>query len=992
MSDPGTPADHITPYDRLALDEAALISLLASSQPHEGLVEYFGTELHAELAKLARSTTRKRKTRAKPRRRVYVLPGIMGSQLGFIRGGKRPNDILWLDPIDIAFGRLTELKLDDASRVVALGAMNYSYLKITLSLRKAGFDAVLLDYDWRRDIATLGKQLAERLAGDGRDDVALIGHSMGGLVARAALVHAAGKHVSQLIMLGTPNSGSLAAVQALRGTYSVVRKIAMLDLRHDAEYLARHVFASFPGLHELLPANRSVSDLDLFDAAVWPSSGPGPDSTLLRAASGLEQRMAPADARFSMVVGCNRTTATGVALRNGDFEYEYSQQGDGTVPIELARLAGARHSYVECGHSDMPLADKVIAGTVDLLSTGATQRFAAAPPVKRGPLTRVRDTELRAQYQGKIDWPHMTPEQRRLFLDTLNEPPRGRTHARPQRATAARALNVRVCVGDVANARAAATAVAVLRGVPASGAAADIDQRLGGIIGDWLQHRVVSGDAGHVTPIPRSLQRKGRNPRTAYLLVGLGRFDRLSLDVIELAAENLARFSEVPKYRSLATVAWGSHAGIVPADSFAAQLRGFLRARAAGQNGLTRVDLHVLTRADAKAVHTRLRDFVKARPAGLLRLSPLASSRAVAATRSRRVPGTAHLIVAAESRRGAREIWRASLLTGGSSAAIFSQSQEFATAALERLGREFQSESLNAARVKSLGGKLGALTLHPALARALRQARGQALSIVHDAASSRVPWEALNLRGWFPALDGGLSRRYATADLVPARFDASRREQRELSVLLIANPTGDLPGAEAERDRIARILSRTKTARLTEVVGDAATIARVTAEFESGRHDVIHYAGHAHFDDQRPGDGGLALADGELTGAHLSALARLPPLVVFNACESARLRRRGATRRGPGRRGATARAQSIARNLSLAETLLRAGVAHYVGTHWPVEDASASAFASVFYAQLLRGSIGRALVQARRAVLARHSPDWADYIHYGDAEFRLKEP
>ena len=183
--------------------------------------------------------------------------------------------------------------------------------------------------------------------------VALIGHSMGGLVARAALTHAAGKRVSQLIMLGTPNSGSLAAVQALRGTYSVVRKIAMLDLRHDAEYLARNVFASFPGLHELLPANKSVSDLDLFDAAAWPAKGPRPDAAMLRSASGLEQRMAPADARFNMVVGCNRTTATGVALRDGDFEYEYSLQGDGTVPIELARLAGARHSYVECGHSDL---------------------------------------------------------------------------------------------------------------------------------------------------------------------------------------------------------------------------------------------------------------------------------------------------------------------------------------------------------------------------------------------------------------------------------------------------------------------------------------------------------------------------------------------------------------------------------------------------------------------------------------------------------------
>jgi hypothetical protein len=189
--------------------------------------------------------------------------------------------------------------------------------------------------------------------------------------------------------------------------------------------------------------------------------------------------------------------------------------------------------------------------------------------VKRGSLTRVRDAELREQFQGKIDWPHMTPEQRRLFLDTLNEAPRGRAHQRPQRKAAAHPLTIRVVVGDVANARASATAVAMFRGVPASGAAADIDQRLGGVIGDWVQHRVVSGDAGHVTPIPRSLLRKSRHPRTAFLLVGLGRFDRLSLDVIEYAAENLARFAQAPQYRTLATVAWGAAAGIAPADSFA---------------------------------------------------------------------------------------------------------------------------------------------------------------------------------------------------------------------------------------------------------------------------------------------------------------------------------------------------------------------------------------------------------------------------------------
>ena len=542
-----------------------------------------------------------------------------------------------------------------------------------------------------------------------------------------------------------------------------------------------------------------------------------------------------------------------------------------------------------------------------------------------------------------------------------------------------------MCVGDVAKARAAATAVAVLRGVTAGGAAADVDRRLGGVIGDWIDRRVVSAEAGSITPIPRSLQRGQLPGRTAYLLVGLGRFDRLALDVIELAAENLVRFAAAASFRSIATVAWGARAGIDPADSFAAQLRGFLRARVAGNTHLTRIDLHVLTRADAQRVQARLADFASSRPAAGLRLAPLKLQRATAATRSRRVRGTAHLIVAAEARRGARETWRASLLTGSSAAAIFSQSQDFAASALDQLDRAFAAESLDALRVNELGKKLGELVLHPALATALRATRGQALSVVHDAAGSRVPWEALNLRGWFPALDAGLSRRYATADLVPARFDPARRSERELGVLVIANPTGDLPGAETERERIAGILGRSRSIRLTQVSGSAASLARVTAEFESGLHDVIHFAGHAWFDSARPGESGLVLADGELTGAALGALGRLPPLVMFNACESARLRR------GANKIAGTRRAQSIAKNLGLAETLLRAGLAHYVGTHWAVADDSASAFASVFYAQLLRGSIGGALVKARRAIHARRSADWADYVHYGDADFRLKE-
>jgi hypothetical protein len=67
-------------------------------------------------------------------------------------------------------------------------------------------------------------------------------------------------------------------------------------------------------------------------------------------------------------------------------------------------------------------------------------------------------------------------------------------------------------------------------------------------------------------------------------------------------------------------------------------------------------------------------------------------------------------------------------------------------------------------------------------------------------------------------------------------------------------------------------------------------------------------------------------------------------------------------------------------------------VANYVGTYWPVTDTAAVTFSETFYAALLRrNSLGVAVVKARTAIRKLRSIDWADYIHYGDPDFRLKE-
>ena len=62
---------------------------------------------------------------------------------------------------------------------------------------------------------------------------------MGGLVARAALAHKGAERIARVIQLGTPNKGAFVAVQALRGTYPLIRRVAMLDLKHSADELAR---------------------------------------------------------------------------------------------------------------------------------------------------------------------------------------------------------------------------------------------------------------------------------------------------------------------------------------------------------------------------------------------------------------------------------------------------------------------------------------------------------------------------------------------------------------------------------------------------------------------------------------------------------------------------------------------------------------------------------------------------------------------------------
>ena len=421
MISPDSPLDHVTPYDRFAWNDEQIGLWLASGERRRELLAYFGAAEYHALAALARRAQSAPVPDAALR--VLVVPGIMGSQLGLLRPPPLPHDIVWLDPIDIQLGRLATLRVPGAAHIVSLGVVPFSYLRLKLYLRAHGLAAEFHDYDWRLPVAQLGSALAERVRAAGRTRVAIVAHSMGGLVARAALALAGTGSVERLVLLGTPHCGSFAAVQAVRGTYAVVRKVARLAGEASAESLATEVFSTFPSLYDLLPVAAGGGATDLFDARAWPASGPQPRAALMQAALAARQRLAAPDERFVSIVGVGQETVTAVTRRNDDFVYTLTRHGDGTVPATSAALAGVRSAYARVAHSNLTRDPVVAAAVVDMLQRGSTTRLPAAWLSSSRACTQVSDRQLRRSHAQKVDWAALTPEERRVFLQNLNEPP-----------------------------------------------------------------------------------------------------------------------------------------------------------------------------------------------------------------------------------------------------------------------------------------------------------------------------------------------------------------------------------------------------------------------------------------------------------------------------------------------------------------------------------------------------------------------------------------
>ena len=272
---------------------------------------------------------------------------------------------------------------------------------------------------------------------------------------------------------------------------------------------------------------------------------------------------------------------------------------------------------------------------------------------------------------------------------------------------------------------------------------------------------------------------------------------------------------------------------------------------------------------------------------------------------------------------------------------------------------------------RRLGRALWEALIPPRTAARLRQAPGGHLTLLLDEALIGLPWELLHDGQEF------LCRRFALGRIVrtgQSAAEPARRPGPGRSLLILANPTGDLPGAQAEQERI-RAMLRARGEAL-RVRAKSLDVDRAFVLENLPQWDALHFSGHVQFEAGSPERSGLVLRDGVFSALDLQALTAagrpVPAMIYINGC-------------------ASSRAEDGLRQLSLfnlSNGFLLAGVRLFVGTVADVPDELATELAARFYAFLLQGlSAGEALRQARQAAgeaLPALGSGALSYLMYGD--------
>jgi len=303
-------------------------------------------------------------------------------------------------------------------------------------------------------------------------------------------------------------------------------------------------------------------------------------------------------------------------------------------------------------------------------------------------------------------------------------------------------------------------------------------------------------------------------------------------------------------------------------------------------------------------------------------------------------------------------------------------------AGLNLLAAQGGEQRQGLAGLERVGGALFDALLSPRLKEALVAAPSAPLLLSIDDGLVHIPWELLFDGERFLCLRHAMGRVVRTEQAVSAR--PHRDLSRPLRALIVADPEGNLPSAYREgralRDALAAHPGEIDAALKTTSV----TLRQLRDRLRDA--DLVHFAGHATYVQENPGESGWVVSDGTLSSREIRTLAGgarpMPSLIFSNACQS-------------GQTSAWRADDRFQEDIfGVANAFLLAGVRHYVGTFFDIPDETSATLATAFYDRLLAGApVGEAMLAARKTCIdryGRHHAIWASYMLYGDPTFTYR--
>jgi pimeloyl-ACP methyl ester carboxylesterase/tetratricopeptide (TPR) repeat protein len=971
------------------------------------------------------------KPRPGPRPVVFLLPGIMGSELMVNKS------TVWVDMPKLIFGGLGKLGIDAGGVQPRQPVVRY-YGDLSLFLANS-HKVIDFAYDWRLPPELEAKRLANAVAAElaaaenAGQPVRILAHSMGGLIARTMIANHPNVWVEickrpggRLVMLGTPNGGSHSINEMIVGQSSTMKGLAILDLKHDLKELLE-IVTQFPGVLAMLP--KDIRE-DWFDPAVWakyaahagddwvaPPSKPLADARRFR--DTMDRALVDPE---HMVYVAGTADATPAAMRldeaTGRIEILATTQGDGRVTWDSGIPPGVPTWYMNAEHGDLSAHAPGFPAIQELLETGRTTRLPTAPKVSRA---------APALFPMPRDTDAVYPSEEVLTAAMMGTKPRKRQAAK----AAETPVSVSVLHADLAYAK-YIVAVGHYTGDTIISAEKALDNALGNALSKRQQLGLYPGPIGTsaIFTNPGLVLDPTASPRGA-IVIGLGTAGQLTaatvarvfrhglLEHVLAAGQNrvAGNTTRQTKFAVSALLIGTGAGGISVADCVYALLKGVASANEAlsGAGQVERITtLEIVELFEDRAIQ------------GIKALQEL-----------RRNPDIDQAFVFKDkldtSSGGLRRVsfdepsgwWhRIQVLGGGKDGEPGDGTLRFSSVTrraraevqLQRTQLKLVDEFIEQAIRQTSDNELVARTLFELLLpnELKDQAPDQDNTVLLlDEESARYPWELLR-DPLNPSRKPNVVEHGVLRQLESFEYRETVRIVTENAALVVGDPVSSfppLPGAQHEAEAVARVL-RAKGTVVEELINPVAST--VLQSLYKQPYRILHLAGHGVYRYLPPGaldcdacgqqlpdsqlqqridEGdritGMVIGDNAfLTPLEVQQMRRVPELVFINCCHLGHIE---GVVPDDVRQNLRRDFHKIAANVSTE--FIRMGVRAVIAAGWAVDDAAASVFAKRFYEEMLAGApFGAAVRAAREAAYdeAPHLNTWGAYQCYGDPDYRLE--